>query len=159
MNTHVIEIHHIPKILLAVGVASVLCLLCGCMTLSEKRPPAVTVGQIIEMSKAGVPAQDIIRKIHESGTVYRFRVSELAGLREQGVPDEVIDYMEETHLEAIRHEQYFHDWSYGPDGYWYGGYPFGWPYWDVVIVNGEHERHEGHFKQEKHEHRGTEHRR
>jgi hypothetical protein len=165
MSARVAGIRSISRILFVCGSAFVVCLLCGCQTSSEKRPPAVNVGQIIEMSKGGVPAQDIIRKIHESGTVYRLRASELARLREQGVPDDVIDYMQETHLEATRHEQYFHDWSYGPDGYWYGGYPFGWPYWDVVIVRGgherheEHERHERYFEREEHEHKGEIHRR
>ena len=137
--------------LLAAVVIMGLGFVCGCQTLSEKRPPPMTVSQIVEMSKSGVPAQDIIQKIHESGTVYRLKASELLKLREQGVPDIVIDYMQATHIEAIRHEQYYRDWTYGPDGYWYGGYPFGWPFWDVVVVENEHEereRHEGHAEHE-----------
>lgn len=119
----------------------------------------MTVSQIGEMSKSGIPAQDIIRKIHESDTVYRLRASELARLREQGVPDDVIDYMQETHLESTRREQYFRDWNYGPNGYWYGGYPFGWPYWDAVVLKGGHGKHERHLQCEKDERMRAKHRR
>jgi hypothetical protein len=110
-----------------------LLLLAGCATLLVERPPPVRVSQIVEMSRAGVPAHEIIEKIRASGTVYRLKASQLAELREKGVPDAVIDYMQQTYLHAVRRDQRFEDWnrwSLYDDGYWYGGYPFGWPYWD-----------------------------
>ena len=125
---------------LALGLSS------GCQSLAAKRPPPVTVREIIELSKANMPSYDIIQKIHDSGTVYKMKASELAKLKEQGVPDNVIDYMQETYLEAMRSQQYYYSqgWNCGPDGYWYGGYPFGWPYQEVIVVGHEHHEHHRH---------------
>jgi hypothetical protein len=67
--------------------------------------------------------------MRESGTVYRLKASELAKLKEEGFPDAVIDYMQQTYLDAVRRNQALEDWSHwtvGPDQYWYGGGPFGW---------------------------------
>ncbi len=104
--------------------------LAGCATLGIKKPSPVTVADIVKMSKDNVPADEIIRKMRESRTVYRLRASELARLKEEGVPDAVIDYMQQTYLNAVRRNQALEDWNYwnwGPDGYWYGGGPYGWP--------------------------------
>ena len=81
------------------------------------------------MSKAGTPPQDIIKIMKDSGTVYRLSASQLADLRQQGVPDPVIDYMQQTYLEAVRRNQALRDlsyWHWGPGGYYYGGGPYGW---------------------------------
>ena len=103
--------------------------LAGCATLGASKPPPVTVPQIIELSKAGTPAPDIIKQMADSGTVYRLNASQLADLRQQGVSDQVIDYMQKTYLDAVRREQAREDrrnWTWGPGGYWYGGLPYGW---------------------------------
>jgi hypothetical protein len=99
--------------------------------LVSEKPKPVTVAEVLQMTKEGAPAKDIIKKMRESGTVYRLSASELARLHEQGVADEVLNYMQRTYLNAVRREQRLRDWDYwslGPDGYWYGGWPFGWPY-------------------------------
>ena len=59
-------------------------------------PPSVTTEQILQMSRAGVPAADIVQKMRDAGTVYRLSGSQLAQLKSQGVPDDVLDYMQET---------------------------------------------------------------
>ena len=64
--------------------------------MGEPPKPPVTVPQIVLMSKEGVPADEIIEKMRESGTVYILQASQLAQLKEQGVPDAVIDYMQQT---------------------------------------------------------------
>lgn len=97
----------------------------GCATVE---PKVVTVPQIVEMSKAGTPAPDIIRTIRDSRTVYRLSASHLARLREQGVPDAVIDYMQQTYIDSVRRNQELEDWRYWTpyrDGFLYGGPPFG----------------------------------
>jgi len=101
----------------------------GCATLGFKSPKPVTVANIIAMSRKGVSAEDIIKKMRDSGTVYRLKASQLAELKNQGIPDAVIDYMQQTYLEAVRRNQALEDWNYWwPwDGYWYGGPYFGWP--------------------------------
>lgn len=117
-------------VLLLIGVA-------GCAGgLLGPGPPPLSVSEVVEMSQAGIPAEEIILKMQESGTVYRLSASELVRLHEQGVPDEVLDYMQETYLESVRENQRLEDmrlWNYGYDGYWYGGVPFGWPdSWIIV---------------------------
>lgn len=103
--------------------------LLACSGINLNPTPHVSVAEIISMSKSGEPDDVIIGNIRESGTVYRLTASQLADLRKQGVSDAVINYMQQTYLEAIRRNQQLNDQSYWTpygDGYWYGGYPFGW---------------------------------
>jgi hypothetical protein len=99
----------------------------GCtFSLSNPRPP-VTVPQILEMSKTGVPPGDIVQKMRDSGTVYRLQASQLAQLKAQGVPDAVLNYMQQTYLDAARADQSredFDDWALVEDGDMYSG-----PWW------------------------------
>jgi hypothetical protein len=96
----------------------------GCtFSLSKPRQP-VTVPQILEMSEASVPPGTIVQKIRDSGTVYRLQASQLAKLKEQGVPDAVLNYMQQTYLNAARADQRredFDDSGMFGDGYVYGG--------------------------------------
>ena len=103
----------------------------GCSTFGGKEKPAISVAEIVQMSTAGMPAADIIAKLHESGTIYRLKASEFASLKEQGVSAEVIDYMQETYLRAVQHDQRLQDdsyWTRSNDNYWYGGTAADWPY-------------------------------
>ena len=104
----------------------------GCATAKPARPAPVTVSDALRMAHQGIPAEEIIRRMRASGTIYRLSASEFASLEQQGLPAPVVDYMQRTYLYAVRREQQLrdwrHDWIYGADGYWYGGYPFGWPY-------------------------------
>ncbi len=103
---------------------------CSTLGLASEQPKPVTVAEILQMSKEGVPAKTIVQKMRHSATVYRLSASELARLHEQGVADKVLNYMQRTHLDAVRREQRLRDWNYwsmGPDGYWYGRWPYGWP--------------------------------
>jgi hypothetical protein len=100
----------------------------GANLMGEPTKPPVTVPQIVLMSKEGVPADEIIEQMRESGTVYRLQASQLAQLKEQGVPDAVIDYMQQTYIDAVRRDQSLEDWdnwTLADDGFWYGG-PWWW---------------------------------
>jgi hypothetical protein len=77
----------------------------GCAGMGTPRPPAPTAEEVVQLAADKVPAAEIIRRMQEADAVYRLRASELAKLRERGVPDEVIDHMQETWLEAVRLEQ------------------------------------------------------
>jgi hypothetical protein len=107
----------------------------GCATLSGNqvgRPRnLVTVKEIVEMSKAGIPPATIINTIRQSQTVYRLQASQLVQLKEMGVSDEVINYMQQTYINAVRKNQAYEDWSnFNPaeDGFWYGGPIVGGPF-------------------------------
>lgn len=105
-------------------------LLAGCATLGEKLPPPPTPEEIVQLSKDKFPAEDIIKRMEASRAVYRLPASELAKLREQGVPDQVIDYMQKTYIEAERYDEWrarYYGWPHYR-GYVYGPYygPYGW---------------------------------
>ena len=96
-------------------------LLSGCATFGFKQPEPVTVGQVIQMSKEGVPPQAIVKKMRDSETVYRFTAAQLAELHDLGVADPVLNYMQQTYIEAERRQQSMDDWGdwgmWGP-GFW-----------------------------------------
>lgn len=105
--------------------------------------PPVTVPEVIQMSKAGVPAETLIEKMRESGTAYRLTASQLVYLHQEGVSDAVLDYMQQTYLNAVRRDQALEDWNrwvWADDGFWYGGWPYGWP-WGWSAVEEEEEEH------------------
>ena len=86
-------------------------LLSGCAALGFKQPEPVTVDQVIEMSKEGMPAEAIIKRMRDSETVYRLAGAQLAKLHDLGVADQVLDYMQRTYIEAERREQSRDDWG------------------------------------------------
>jgi hypothetical protein len=97
-----------------------LTLLSGCATLF-KQPEPVTVDQVIEMSKEGVPAEAIVKKMRDSETVYRLTAAQLAELHDVGIADPVLDYMQRTYIEEERREQSRQDrgdWDMWGPRYW-----------------------------------------
>lgn len=76
-------------------------IMAGCAMLGDTHPKPVKVPDVVEMSQSGMPAADIIAKMRASGAVYRLQASQLADLMAQGVPPEVIDYMQQTYLDAV----------------------------------------------------------
>ena len=95
----------------------------------------VTVPEIVQMSKDKVPSRDIINEIKNSHSAYRLKASEYANLQKAGVSDSVVDYMQKTHLDLIRHDERMQNsyyWGYPYGNYWYGlgyGWPYGYGYW------------------------------
>lgn len=102
--------------------AAALAILTGCASV-QSRPP-VTVERVLEMTRQGALPADIIAEMRDARTVYRLSASQLAKLREQGVDDEVLDYMQDTYLDEMERRGRIS--SYDP--YWYGPYPGAWPY-------------------------------
>jgi hypothetical protein len=99
-------------------------LLAGCAA-TPQLPPPPTRNEIVQMAKDGQPAEAIIQRMRSTLAVYPLQASELAKLREQGVPDAVIDYMQETYVEAVRQ----HEWARARGYYGYSMYPWGYrPY-------------------------------
>jgi hypothetical protein len=110
--------------------------LSGCATQAWRPVPPLPISSIVQQSKAGVPAASIIDQIADSGAVYRLSASQLADLRDQGVADAVINYMQQTYILAARFHQHLLDRNfpfYARNGYGYGydydydRYPYGWP--------------------------------
>ena len=86
-------------------IPSLLLLLGGCASVSSNSPTKVTVSQIIEMTKAGASDQEIINEIQQSKTVYKLDGNQYARLRQIGVSDNVVNYMQETYTDEIQKRQ------------------------------------------------------
>jgi hypothetical protein len=87
-------------------------LLTGCAALGvDPSEQPVMVSEVIRMSKENVPAETIVNKMRDSRAVYRLNAAQLAKLHDQGVADLVLNYMQETYLNAVRREQDLADWS------------------------------------------------
>jgi hypothetical protein len=103
----------------------------GCAVSSKIETKPVTLSDIVQMSKDQMPSKNIINEIKKSRTAYTLKASEYAKLQQQGVADSVVNYMQRTHINLIRHNQQMQDsyyWSPWYGSYWYGGLGFGWPY-------------------------------
>ncbi|HSS46619.1 MAG TPA: hypothetical protein VLL03_04290 [Burkholderiales bacterium] len=61
----------------------------------------------MQMSRDGMPAETIVKQLRDSREVYRLSASQLVKLHDQGVADEVIDYMymQATYIQAERGEE------------------------------------------------------
>jgi hypothetical protein len=75
-------------------------LLGGCAGMQHRPPPSID--QIVEMARAGKPADEIVRELQETRAVYPLTASQIVKLHDQSVPDAVLDYMQNTYAERIR---------------------------------------------------------
>ena len=66
------------------------------------------------MAKAGKTDDEIIQEIKKRRTYYRLAAKDIIALHAGGVSEKVIDFMLETHEDAIRDEQRRYDSHY----YW-----------------------------------------
>ena len=92
-----------------------LVILAGCAGMDRRPPPSLD--QVVELSKAGTPPEEIIRELQETRAVYPLTGSQIAKLHEQGVPDTVLDYMQNVYMDRVRWESRM---GMGIDGpYWW----------------------------------------
>lgn len=110
---------------LAAVVVLVAALVSGCASVPpvERKPPP-SIPEIVKMSREGVPEDEIIRQLHESGAVYVLTGSQLAKLKEEGVSPKVLDYLHQAQLNQARYEE----WTRARDPFFYGPY-FGFHYY------------------------------
>ena len=103
--------HRILKCLI-VGLA--FSALAGCASAPTRPPP--TIEQIVQMANSGRPAEDIVRELQDSRAVYALTASQIIKLHEQGVPQSVLDYMQNAYAEAIRRDA---RWQYESTLWWH----------------------------------------
>ena len=93
----------------------------ACATVTSNTSSKVTVPEIIEMTKAGVSDQEIINKIQQSQTVYKLDGNQYANLRQVGVSNDVINYMQETYtneeLKKMNRDADWESWNLDDAGY------------------------------------------
>ena len=81
----------------ALHVSLLLAILPACVAL-RPLPPPVTTLDIVAMTEEGKPKEHILTLIRESRTIYALNATEVKELIEQGVAEEVLDYMLETRV-------------------------------------------------------------
>ena len=88
----------------AVIFGCVLVMLSGCASLGLPEREPVTLEQIVALAKEGKDATAIIGKIQESRTTYDVMASQYAKLSRDGVPDQVIDFMQRGQLKMAERQ-------------------------------------------------------
>ena len=113
--------------LLTIGFSASLLLLSACAALNpEPERAPISLEEIVTMSKSGKDAPAIIGEIQASRTRYDVTASQYAKLSRDGVPDAVLDYMQQGQIRLIaeqgRRDGMNDAWFYGRGfGYGYGG--------------------------------------
>jgi hypothetical protein len=116
--------------LLLPGIALAL-VLSACAGMPRRWSHPVTVSEVVFLSQAGVSPDDIIAKMKRGGTVYVLGDADAKALRKKGVTPMVLGYMQQTYVSAARKypkiekDETLSCFYMGPDGYWYGGGPWG----------------------------------
>ena len=114
-------------------------LFAGCASTRMARPEPPTLDEIVAMSNAGTPAEEIIKKLKESRAYYPLTAAEITSLHDRGVPDSVLDHMYKVYLREVREDEaqqayhrggwYVHPYFYFGSGYrhrWRGGMFYDW---------------------------------
>jgi hypothetical protein len=87
--------------------------LSGCATLIDG-PPPVTREELVALAKSGAEPKAIIQRLHDTDTVIFLSATEIIALNRDGVPQEVLDYMQAVQMEEIRlREAMFSSMQYG----------------------------------------------
>ena len=124
------KLYNSKKKIICFSVVTVILMLQSCVVYNPYAQQQVTVPDIVQMSKDGLSSKAIIREIRQSHSQYALKAGQFANLRNEGVQDSVLNYMQKTHLDAVRRDQRINDSYYGwPGSYgYYGGFGYGWPY-------------------------------
>jgi hypothetical protein len=78
----------------------ILLLLSGCAALYTPRQP-MPIADVVELSKSKASPDEMIQRIRASGTTYQLRGSDFAKLKAQGVPDPVLDFLQQSLVNDI----------------------------------------------------------
>jgi hypothetical protein len=75
------------------------------------------------MSKSGVSADSIIAQMRASRSTYQLTASDIVRLSKAGLPEPVLDYMQQAQLDEVRKDEHFRDMSYArPYPWWHRGW-------------------------------------
>lgn len=74
----------------------------GCSCLPRRQTPAMTLEDVVRLSREEVLPEEIIARLEETGTVYALKADEVVRLKEQGVDSDVLDSMSEAFVESER---------------------------------------------------------
>lgn len=77
-------------------------LLTGCQSLAPR--PYIALDDIAQMSREGKSGAEIIAMLEARRLPLQLTGSQLGGLKQQGVPDEVLDYLLDAYTRNIRYQ-------------------------------------------------------
>lgn len=116
-------------------------------------PKPVTLDEVVALTRAKTAPEEIVRRMQQSGSVYRLTPQEVQGLRDAGVAQSVIDHMTaQQRAEAERRQRAADEEAlrrrYNDPFYWpYGPHypPYYGPYWGPSVSLGLLRRHSPRF--------------
>ena len=82
----------------------------ACVTTEYPRVPAYNryrVEDVLAMARHGEPPAAIIRKLEAAGGFYPLTASDIVRLHADGMPLEVLDYMQSSYVRRLRREERF----------------------------------------------------
>jgi hypothetical protein len=90
----------------------------GCESARRARVPPLTQADVIALVQAGETDEAIMRRIDSTGTVFQLSADDIVRLRQAGVSDRLVTYMNDTKVRAAveqerRRSYYEHRWHYG----------------------------------------------
>jgi hypothetical protein len=78
----------------------VLLTLSGCARWYTPRNP-MPIAEVVRLSKSKASPTQVIQRIRDSGTTYALRGSDFAKLKADGVPDPVLDYLQQSFVDDL----------------------------------------------------------
>src|SRR5262245_58215458 len=86
-----------PRAILSLVLVLALCACARWYTPSQQLP----ISEVVESSKSGASPSLTIKRIRDSGTTYSLRGSDFAKLKADGVPDPVLDYLQQSFVNDL----------------------------------------------------------
>jgi hypothetical protein len=101
------------RLIVAAALATSLAL-AGCVSNYQYQPYSsvplynrYSIDDIVAMSNSGVPSGEIIARLEQANGFYPLRASDYVLLHQRGVPDDVLDYMQQAYVRQVRREERF----------------------------------------------------
>ena len=111
-------------------VSAVVLALTGCASLEFRNDRAMSVEDIVKISRAGAGTDVIISEIDATRSRFRLDPDEIVMLKEAGVDDDVIEWMIDTGADPGYYEgDYYYPWDNWITSYNYYGYRYHYPYY------------------------------
>jgi hypothetical protein len=77
-----------------------LLVLSSCATFDSARKP-MPIAEVVKLSKSGAESPLVIQRIRDSRTTYALRGSDFSKLKANGVPDPVLDYLQQSFVDDL----------------------------------------------------------
>ncbi len=115
-------------------IGSILLMISGCSSFIYFRERALSIDDIINMSKANAGKDIIIRQIEVTHSKFRLETADIIRLKNENVDDEVIEYMIASDFTP---DAFSWEYGYRPYDYWYYHYDNYYypPYYPVYDYN------------------------